>query len=377
MDDRTAPDADLNLARRRLVPRIARGLALLGRGRPDELWARGSAALGFPPATLRHPAALTVEPTNACSLRCPLCPTGSGRMRRPVQHLDPDRFGRLLDSLRGHVLELTLHNWGEPTLHPDLPKLIRTAAEHGISVDLSTNAMHLGDAGRCRELVRSGLRRIVICIDGADQHALERYRRGADLETIRHGVRTLVEARRAHDPTRPRLGLQMLLLRTNAGQRTRIHALAQELELDEIEEKSVSLLGLDLDAESTRELAREFLPDDPRDSRYLWDRSGRLALRGRADAPCRAIHRRATILADGTLVPCCVDHDGAYPMGNALEEGLGGIWRGAKFREFRREVRHHRAILPLCRGCPEGRVRAIVRRIAVRTPGRDEGPSVA
>ncbi len=40
----------------------------------------GSGRLGLPPV-------LQVEPTNVCDLRCPLCPTGDGSMRRAVRSM--------------------------------------------------------------------------------------------------------------------------------------------------------------------------------------------------------------------------------------------------------------------------------------------------
>ena len=47
--------------------------------------------------TLPHGAFEVVEPTNSCSLQCPLCLTGSGTACRTQGSLAPELFDRILE----------------------------------------------------------------------------------------------------------------------------------------------------------------------------------------------------------------------------------------------------------------------------------------
>src|SRR5512145_1377052 len=42
------------------------------------------------------PPVLTIEPTNICNLRCPLCVTGNGSMERPYGRMDFEIYKRLI-----------------------------------------------------------------------------------------------------------------------------------------------------------------------------------------------------------------------------------------------------------------------------------------
>jgi radical SAM protein with 4Fe4S-binding SPASM domain len=346
--------------------RLGRALESLRSGRFDLLLHGFSSVLGLPPFLPRLPLALNVEPTNQCNLSCPLCPVGGGRNLRPPRFMEPAQFETLVIGAQGRIPAMVLHNDGEPLLHPELPQMIRLAADAGIRVELSTNGMLLASGRLAQELVASGLRRLVVSLDGGDQETLARYRRGAEFERITEGVRLLARARRKLGSPWPVIEVQCLLLRTNEDQRGTMPRLARGLGADLLTEKSAALMDLPLCDPATELLAAEFLPSDPSDSRYVVDEAGRLTLKGDPSALCRGIHTRMVVLADGTVVPCCCDHHAEHPMGNAFTEPLGDIWRGARFRTFRDSVRRSRPGLPLCRDCPEGRIQVVRRRVLFR-----------
>src|SRR5262245_62921425 len=53
------------------------------------------------------PLIVSVEPTNACNMRCPMCPTGLGALQRPKGRMDVQGFARLLDQLERTTLIMT------------------------------------------------------------------------------------------------------------------------------------------------------------------------------------------------------------------------------------------------------------------------------
>jgi MoaA/NifB/PqqE/SkfB family radical SAM enzyme len=97
------------------------------------------------------PPILQLEPTTACNLDCPFCLRRS--LNRSEEYISFEDFRKIIDKSRSRYL--TLHGWGEPLMHPDLPAMIRYASEKKISVNFTTNATLL--PVRTEELLSSGL----------------------------------------------------------------------------------------------------------------------------------------------------------------------------------------------------------------------------
>jgi MoaA/NifB/PqqE/SkfB family radical SAM enzyme len=94
----------------------------------------------FPKPQLRGlPSVLQVEPTNLCTLRCPLCPSGRGELSRERGFMPPQMFEQLMDETGRSLSLIILWGWGEPLLHPDLPRIIRAAKRHNVAVVTSTS----------------------------------------------------------------------------------------------------------------------------------------------------------------------------------------------------------------------------------------------
>ena len=97
------------------------------------------------------PPILQLEPTTACNLDCPFCLRRS--LNRSEDYISFDEFRQIIDRSKSRYL--TLHGWGEPLLHQDLPAMIRYASGKKISVNFTTNATLL--PGKTDELLNAGL----------------------------------------------------------------------------------------------------------------------------------------------------------------------------------------------------------------------------
>jgi radical SAM protein with 4Fe4S-binding SPASM domain len=57
--------------------------------------------------------------------------------------------------------------------------------------------------------------------------------------------------------------------------------------------------------------------------------------------PCPRLWTQLNVLADGSVVPCCLDYDGTTPLGNVNTASLHHIWHDTPFTTLRRRhVRH-------------------------------------
>ena len=66
---------------------------------------------------------------------------------------------------------------------------------------------------------------------------------------------------------------------------------------------------------------------------------------------CYGLRDQLGVLCDGTVVPCCLDHDGELALGNLLEEPLAEILEKPRTAAIREGFRQGRAVEPLCRRC--------------------------
>ena len=57
-----------------------------------------------------YPPVLMIEPTNICNLKCPMCPSGNGEMKRALGQLDLPGFKRVIDEIGDRLLQVQLWN---------------------------------------------------------------------------------------------------------------------------------------------------------------------------------------------------------------------------------------------------------------------------
>ena len=66
---------------------------------------------------------------------------------------------------------------------------------------------------------------------------------------------------------------------------------------------------------------------------------------------CMGLRDHVGVLFDGTVVPCCLDADGAIPLGNLFTEELEEILSSPKARAVYDGFSRGRAVNELCRRC--------------------------
>ncbi len=290
-----------------------------------------------------------MEPTNLCNLKCPTCPTGAGTLNRSQGMMDLAKYKAILDEVGDGVLDLTLHNYGEPFLHPHLAEMCRYGAAKGITVHVSTNGHFFTDRAQVREILTSGLAHLKVCLDGASQESLQIYRVGSSFEKVKEGIRLVVEEKRALGIRLPVIDLQFILMRHNEHELDRMRALAAELGVDLFDIKTV---GIDEGDPDFAKLAEKYLPEDADKRRYEVTPDG-ARLKAQV-TKCNWIYRTAVINWDGSMVPCCHDTHDRHVFGNAFTDGgVSAVWQGSKYTAFRQALKRDILAMPLCQFCPE------------------------
>jgi len=292
------------------------------------------------------PPLLMVEPTNTCNLKCPLCPTGNGTLRRRKGFMDLGTFRAVIDELRGKTMMLLMWNQGEPFLHGQFLDMVRHAADAGMYTMVSTNGHYFSDP---EAIVRSGMDTLIVSLDGATAETYERYRVGGKFSTVIAGTRAVIEAKKKLGSKTPIVQVQFLLFKHNEREIQAVQQLAADLRADKITYKTAQVYS--------QEDVEAFLPEREELRRYEVHGSEFSLRTGQTGVPnkCRQLWLEPVLNWDGTISPCCFDKHGDFLMGSYGDgETLRSIWTSGRFNAFRRRVLQDRSQIGMCRNCTQG-----------------------
>ena len=262
-----------------------------------------------------------VEITNQCNRNCSFCP---GTSRQPGM-MTMDAFGQVLQKLQGITQMLYFHLMGEPLTHPDLPEMIRAAKAEGFRSGITTNGTLLARRGKA--MVEAGVYKVNISIHSFEQGAVEEYTRYIDecLNFADYASRN---------------GVLVVLRLWNQG--------SDDGRNDE------TLLRM------TRRFPQPW-KEGPRGTR-LQDRLY-LEYGSRFRWPdlqeedmgqqvfCYGLRDHFGILCDGTVVPCCLDHNGDIPLGSIFQQDIREILSSSRAKSMVEGFSCRRASEELCRKC--------------------------
>lgn len=291
------------------------------------------------------PISISIEPTTACNLRCPECPSGLRSFTRPTGNLKPELFHRVIDELGDTLWSLTFYFQGEPYINPAFLDMVRHANERGIYTITSTNA-HFLDEERAERTVRSGLSRLIISLDGTDQETYSAYRREGELAKVIAGAERIVKWKRLLKSATPHTVFQFLVVKPNEHQVSEVRALAKRIGVDDLWLKTAQVYDPRDD--------HPLIPTQDRYARYRRGADGTWNVKNALSNDCWRMWRGCVITWDGRVVPCCFDKDAHHVLGDLKNSSFKEVWQGDRYRDFRRALLTSRSSIEMCRNCSEG-----------------------
>ncbi|MFW9892591.1 MAG: radical SAM protein, partial [Candidatus Thorarchaeota archaeon] len=161
---------------RRSMSSIVSGLAKFGVTRP------------FTPGA---PFQVVWNVTRACNLKCKHCYESAGQ--KDQNELSTNEALECVDKLADAGVVFLAFSGGEPTIRPDILRLIRRATERGIYVAVATNGISFSNPERVKRFKNAGMKFVQISVDGANADTHDNFRgvSGAFERTIR-GIKNCV-----------------------------------------------------------------------------------------------------------------------------------------------------------------------------------------
>jgi len=288
-----------------------------------------------------YPAFVSVEPYNFCQLHCSECPVNQ-RKAVDRKFLNDDLFMLLIDELKPYLLHSIFYFQGEPLFNKNLAKLINYAHKSGIYTSTSTNGQLL-DRSMAKDLVESGLDKLIVSIDGVTQQVYEQYRAGGKLDKALQGISNVNEWKRQLKSRSPLIEIQFIVFKTNEHQIKDVKKLAKSFKADRLVLKSAQLYDF--------EHGHRLLTSLTKYARYFRADDGRYLIKNKLANRCLRLWTGAVISASGEVVPCCFDKDQSHSFGNITAESFGSIWHNQKASGFRASILQNRKQYEMCRNC--------------------------
>lgn len=294
---------------------------------------------------LGYPVSISIEPTTSCNLRCPECPSGLRSFTRPIGMLEQKFFEKSIDQLAKDLIYLTFYFQGEPYLNPTFLDMVKYASDKKVYTSTSTNAHYLNDKN-AKATIESGLKRMIISIDGTTQETYEQYRVGGELQKVIEGTKNIIKWKRQLKSATPHIVFQFLVVKPNEHQLNDVKILANELGVDEVIFKTAQIYDF--------ENGNELIPDNEQYSRYKKGSDGKWRIKNKLLNQCWRMWSGCVITWDGKIVPCCFDKDAQHTLGTLKEKSFDEIWTSESYNNFRSSILKSRKEIDICANCSEG-----------------------
>ena len=263
-----------------------------------------------------------LEISNLCNLSCAFCP-GTRRQKKALTEAE---FSTLLPKIRPYTDYLYFHLMGEPLIHPQLRRFLELAGDAGFKVILTTNGTLL--AKQQEMLLQSpALHKVNISL-----HAFEANDLAMPFSEYLAGCFQFGKATEGKKLISYRLWNQ-------GGQ----------------DEKNNEIL------DTMKEYFPEPWPLERRGPRigqrvYLeygdkFDWPDLAAPDGGEGVFCHGLRDQLGILCDGSVVPCCLDHEGDITLGNLFTQTMEEILESPRAKAIYEGFSQRKAAEELCRKC--------------------------
>lgn len=267
------------------------------------------------------PLFIDIEATNICNLRCPFCATTFNKETVKRGFVSFDTVKRIIDQgVDNNLYGVKFNIRGEPLLHQQIDEFVRYAKQKGlVDVYFNTNAM-LFTEEISKKLIDAGLDRISISIEGYTKDVYERYRVGANYETLLSNIENFQSLKKKLGVGHPKIRVQTVVLpqlKSILPEYKRFwSARADEVGFLDYKQMKLKRRGL----------------------RYPW--------------ACPQIWQRMGVFWDGTIVPCNHDDEGLLALGNVQQVSIKQAWQSEKLNCIRDAHKKGQAEqIPACDGC--------------------------
>jgi wyosine [tRNA(Phe)-imidazoG37] synthetase (radical SAM superfamily) len=288
-----------------------------------------------------EPVVYNIETTNACNMRCEMCPRTT-IMTRPIETMKPDLFKKVIDQLKPFSQDqltrwedfaltnygiaknemnenhyflyviprvIVLHGYGDPLLDKNMPQYVKWMTEKGLESYFSCNPSNI-NMERTIETFENGLGYVKYSIESVDdlRHKEVRGQASNFTESYKNILKLLeLKAQKNYKTT-----IVITMINLN-----------KPWQKDEFERLKEAFKDLDVYV-YLKSQDQQWYEDNKQQTQSIhWIEF------------CQFPWSSMTIKSNGQSVECVEDFNNEIILGDAHNESLYDIWNGAKYKKFR------------------------------------------
>ncbi|MBC7752930.1 MAG: radical SAM protein [Moraxellaceae bacterium] len=276
---------------------------------------------------------INIEISNICNLQCSFCP----EVIRDKKMMSVDLFEKIIQQVSPLTDQVCLHLMGDPLVHPQLSQFIEICARFKTPVFFVTNGVLLRE-DKIETLLHPIIRQINFSLHSFNDNFPDR------------------------DPT---MYLDKIFHYTEAAflRRPDLYINYRLWNLSEPrgrDEKNTSILGRienyynvtidkNIDVKSEKSIKIKNRLYLHYDTEFTWPALNLPVLDTRGT--CLGLKSHFGILADGTVVPCCLDKEAAIPLGDLNHQDILTILKSPRAVALRQGFQDRILVEDLCQRC--------------------------
>ncbi|MDD5371895.1 MAG: SPASM domain-containing protein [Sulfurimonas sp.] len=274
-----------------------------------------------------------IEVTNICGLACSFCPPKINSSKT----MSLSFLEETLKQLRAYTKTLAFHVMGDPLTLSNLEEYLDLAQKYGFEAELTTSGYYLGKT-KLQTLFHKAVRQLNISLNSYNKNSLN-----MTFDEYINSVLDVCLQKVKHYP-KPFVNLRLWNLDDNCS----------EADYNEmLFEKLSAFFDTPIDAEEIYKDKIKSIRLAPKvilnfDSYFEWPS---LNSTHESDGTCYGLKSHIGILANGTVVPCCLDGDGIIALGNLNNTPLKSILNSKRATDMIDGFKNSKAVEELCKKC--------------------------
>lgn len=271
-----------------------------------------------------------LEVSNICNVQCSFCPV----VEKDKKIMNVAEFEAILKDVAPLAEIVCLHLLGEPLAHPKFSEILDVCERYNTQIDLTTNGILIK---RYQELIIKSK-----CVRQVN-FSLQSYKDNFPDRTLDRYLVPLFEFAKSAHAQRPQLYVNFRLWNQQSN----------DSDNEDVFLKIESYFGIQINrnvetgaVKSKKIWNRVYLHFD---SRFEWP-SFSLPHQG-SRGRCHGTINHIGIHADGTVVPCCLDKNGAIDLGSIKEQSLHDILASERFVKMRDGFLNGVLVETFCQHC--------------------------
>jgi len=270
-----------------------------------------------------------IELTNICGLECTFCPTKTTQ----TQTMTVDFFETILLQLKSYTKDIAFHVFGDPLVLSNLEKYLDISHKHNFKVHITTTGFYLKNFD-LNLFLHKAIKQINFSLNSYNKNEM-----GCELESYLKPMFELCDlklSQKVHNFINFRLWNLDDKNSEDKFNTDIFNLLSQKFDIDLSK----------IDYTKPKRLENQILIDF--DKYFKWPS---LNDTDTTNGYCHGLSAQIAILANGTVVPCCLDSFGIIDLGNLHTKLLNNILFSKKSLDIVNGFKENIAVEELCQKC--------------------------